>query len=88
MKVSEMNTRQIIGLHDVYWAARDYIGGLENAILDESDLSEDYKAVLNDHDNLVETIYRMVTRDIKDIRFCGKDWIMEHVKKQVENFGY
>lgn len=62
------------------------------------------KAKLEDHDALVEELYDMATTDIygdgacyfgggvssflKDIRFCGKDWLMERCEKRVRKCGY
>lgn len=107
MQISEMNARQKKAYKNVYHAARDYIGGLENGTYDHPKSSQDYKDymnALNDHDGLVNEIYHMAITDIydegyvrfgkgaesymKDIRFCGKDWIMERVEKQVVKLGY
>ena len=62
------------------------------------------KAELADHDGLVATIYEMATTEIyqegaccfnsaaasylKDIRFCGKAWLMERVEARVRKEGY
>ena len=59
---------------------------------------------LNDHDGLVAEIYRMATTElygegsclfgkdvekmIKDIRFCGKEWLMERIERRVAKMGY
>jgi hypothetical protein len=107
MKLSEMNARQKKAYKNVYYAARDCIGGLENTISDNPVESEDHinaKASLGNHAGLVEMIYRMAITDIfdegcvrfgkaaeaymKDIRFCGKEWIMERVERQVTKLGY
>ena len=107
MKFSEMNARQKKAYKNVYYAARDYIGGLENTISDNSEDSEEHisaKASLGNHAGLVEMIYNMAITDIfdegavffgkaaeaymKDIRFCGKDWIMERIERQVVKLGY
>ena len=61
-------------------------------------------ATLNDHEGLVNDIYSMATSEIydagfcqfgkaaesylKDIRFCGKDWLLERVEKRVSKMGY
>jgi len=59
---------------------------------------------LADHEYLVSEIYREATTNvygpgsvftgsgaqsiIKDIRFCGKEWLMERVEKRVRKEGY
>lgn len=107
MKFSEMNARQKKAYKNVYYAARDLIGGLENTISDNPEGSEERTkatAYLSDHDALVAAIYDMSITDIydegavyfgkeaeahmKDIRFCGKDWITERIERQVVNLGY
>ena len=107
MKISEMNVRQKKAFYNVYWAANDLIGGLENTLLDYPEDSDDYKsayALLHDHDRLVKTLYEMATtafydvgfcgfgtayqRYIRDINFCGKEWIMERCEKRVTKEGY
>ena len=58
MKVSEMNARQKKAFYNIYWAANDLIGGLENTLLDYPEDSEEYKsayALLKDHNRLVKT---------------------------------
>ena len=62
------------------------------------------QAQLNDHDGLVFDIYQMAIEEIyldggmffgkeaeaylKDIRFCGKEWLMERVENKVVKLGY
>lgn len=62
------------------------------------------KATLADHSGLVAEIYSAATTDIytgggvffgaaaesclKDIRFCGKEWLMERCEKRVTKLGY
>ena len=107
MKISEMNTRQKKAFYNVYWAANDLIGGLENTLLDYPEDSEEYKsayALLCDHDRLVEQLYYYATtafydagfcgfgpeyqKYIRDINFCGKEWILERCEKRVTKMGY
>lgn len=74
MKVSEMNQRQKKAFYNIYYAANDLLGGLENTMLDYSKDSEEYKsaeALLKDHDRLVKTLYQMATTAIYDEGFCG-----------------
>lgn len=62
------------------------------------------KAMLSDHDKLAEYIYNEVItrvydedgvmfgeseeRYLKDIRFCGKAWIMERIERRLRKQGY
>ena len=107
MKVSEMNARQKKAFYNIKYAAYWHIGGLENALMDNAEDSDEYraaKAEFADHDGLVATIYEMATTEIyqegaccfnstaasylKDIRFCGKAWLMERVEARVRKEGY
>ena len=65
---------------------------------------ESAKAALADHDGLVAELYRMATTEIygdgfcafsdsaekaiRDIRFCGKDFLMERCEKRIKKAGY
>lgn len=78
MKISEMTARQKKAFYNIYYAANDLLGGLENTMLDNSEDSEEYKAAaaaLKDHDGLVETLYIMATSALYDEGLCvfGKD---------------
>lgn len=107
MKVSEMNARQKRAFYNIYWAANDLIGGLENTLLDYPEDSDEYKsayALLHDHDRLVKALYENATTavysegfcgfgkqyqmEIRDINFCGKDWLMERCEKRITKEGY
>lgn len=62
------------------------------------------KEALADHDGLVEDLYNMATTAIyddglcifnkqaesylKDIRFCGKEWLMERCDRRIKKLGY
>lgn len=62
------------------------------------------KALLNNHDELVLNVYYNATSEvygdgevwfgkyaekfIKDINFCGKEWLMERCEKRVTKEGY
>lgn len=62
------------------------------------------KATLADHDGLVAQLYDMATTDLydegsccfgasaisalKDIRFCGKDWLMARCEARIKKEGY
>lgn len=70
----------------------------------ESEEYKNAEAQLNDHDELVKYIYSEAITNIygdgvmcwgenirsylKDVRFCGKEWIMERVEKRVKKMGY
>lgn len=104
MLVKDMNSRQKKAFYNIYHASNWLIGGLENALSDYPEDSEDYKeaeALLNDHDRLVTTLYEMATVNcyaegscwfdaswIREIRFCGKDWLMERCEKRITKEGY
>ena len=61
-------------------------------------------AQLADHDGLVNELYRMATTELyddgcccfnnqaasflKDIRFCGKDWLMARCEARIKKSGY
>ena len=61
-------------------------------------------AQLADHDGLVNEVYRMATTEVysdgsccfnnqatsflKDIRFCGKDWLMARCDARIKKSGY
>jgi len=77
-------------------AASDYPAGSKE--------HQNAKEALADHAALVSLIYSMATTDIyqegsvsfgnaaasyiKDIRFCGKEWLMERVESRVRKLGY
>ena len=107
MKLSECNERQKKAFMNIYHAANDLIGGLENTMLDYSEDSDEYKSAersLSDHDTLVKELYHMATtalygagfcgfnedckRYIRDINFCGKEWLMERCEARIKKHGY
>ena len=65
---------------------------------------ESAKAQLADHAGLVQEVYNMATTDIydegscffgasatsalKDIRFCGKEWLMARCEARIKKEGY
>lgn len=71
---------------------------------EDSEEGKSATAQLADHDELVKTIYDMALTDIyeeggvmwgaecesyiKDIRFCGKEWLLERVEKRLKKMGY
>lgn len=62
------------------------------------------KDILDDHDNLVAEIYDMATHNlydegyegfgawayaqVRDLKFCGKAWLIEQIEKRLEKEGY
>ena len=71
---------------------------------EDSDEYKSAYAFLHDHDRLVKRLYEDATtcvygpgycgfgpeheRLIRDIRFCGKDWLMERCEKRIQKEGY
>jgi hypothetical protein len=69
-----------------------------------SEEHKEFTARLEDHIGLVDDIYNMAITDVygdgscsfgkgaesflKDIRFCGKNWLMERVEARVKKMGY
>lgn len=65
---------------------------------------ENAKATLANHDALVAELYRMATTDLyddgsccfnqaaerylKDIRFCGKEWLVARCEARIKKAGY
>lgn len=104
MKIKDMNARQKRAYYNIYHASNWLLGGLENALSDYPKDSDDYKEaeeMLNNHSRLVETLYTMAIANcyaegncwfdaswIKDIKFCGKDWLMERCEKRITREGY
>lgn len=107
MKVADMDKRQKKAFYNIKYAAMDLLGGLENILLDYSENSEEYKSakrLLNDHNRLVETLYKRATSEvygegfcgfgkayqmiIRDINFCGKEWLIDCCEKRIAKEGY
>lgn len=107
MKVSDMNERQKKAFYNIKYAANDLLGGLENTLYDYPEDSDEYKeakALLGDHDKLVEYLYEWATTAlygegfcsfgksaklfIRDINFCGKEWLMKRCEARITKEGY
>ena len=107
MKYADCNARQKKAYANIYHAAEQIIGGLENTLLDslpEDEWYIDAAARLADHEGLVNEIYEAATtevygdgfcrfgpaaeRYVRDIRFCGKDWLMARCEARVKKCGY
>ena len=72
--------------------------------LPDSEEYKNAKATLGDHDGLVNELYEMAISEIyadgmmqfganaksflKDVRFCGKDWLMERCEARIKKAGY
>lgn len=104
---SECNARQKKAWKNIKYALNDFVGGLENALMDAEKDSEEYqraKNTLADREYLVATIYKMAITDIyvdgacyfgpqaetylKDIRFCGKEWMTRLISAMLKKQGY
>ena len=71
---------------------------------EDSEEYKSAKAFLSDHEGLVNFIYKNVTTTVytdgamyfganeekylKDIRFCGKAWILERIERRLKKMGY
>lgn len=105
MKFSECDMRQKKAWKNIKWAASDYIFGIMNGCLDNSEDSPSYKDYMNglqDLDGIIETVYSESITNVydegscsfgigaesylKDIRFCGKEFLMNLVKKYCKKF--
>ena len=81
MKVSEMNARQKKAFYNIKYAAYWHIGGLENTLMDNAEDSEIYQEGACCFNSAAASY-------LKDIRFCGKAWLMERVEARVRKEGY
>lgn len=73
------------------------VGGLENELMDHSKDEIEYQAaltVLKDHEELVNLIYDEVMCETeqdmyyRDLRFVGKDLIIEKINDQLKKWNY
>lgn len=104
MKYSECNARQKKAFANIKHASDWLIGGLENTMQDNIVGSAEYESAkrrLSNHDGLVNELYDMATNDLygdgfacfdtkalRDIRFCGKDWLMARCDARIKKCGY
>lgn len=104
MKNENLNRNQKLAIRNIKYACYDLLGGLENTMMDYSEDSEEYQnaeELLSDHETLTLELYNMAICDlygegyafydcniVKQIRFCGKDWLMEQCSKRLEREGY
>ena len=87
MKSKDMTPRQRKALFAVREAACN-IAAYENTMLDNPPESDEYKAaaaLLSNPDAIRAEIYDEVINSIgeREIRFLGKDWIMERIEKKM-----
>lgn len=97
MKVSEMNSHEKVAFMYVCEAMSQFIGGLENALLDYDENSEEYKNAYDDlhvgHETLIEWIYRDVMSysdkgTARHLRFAGEKFIKERIDRRLTKWGY
>ena len=108
MKYSEMNKTQKKAYKNIKKACNQLIAELETDLYDnlvDSDEYKEAKAILENHAELVETLYRWattaiyddgyccfnendVTSQLREINFCGTDWLMEQCEDRIKKEGY
>lgn len=108
MKLSECNARERKAFINIKNAANWELGGLENTLYDYAEDEQEYKeakALLDDHDALVNYLYKCATttiytegsccfnkaatqKELRDINFCGKDWLMARCEARIRKEGY
>lgn len=97
MKRSEMNAHERLAFDYVCSVMSELIGGLENALQDYDEDSEEYKNAYHDlhvgHDTLKEWIYRDVMSYSdkgmsKHLRFAGEAFIKERIDRRLTKWGY
>lgn len=89
MKVSEMNARQKKAFYNIKYAARDLLGSLENVLNDYSENSEVYKrakALLDNHNALVDELYYNSTRAV--YYSDGVVWFSSYAKKFIRDINF
>jgi hypothetical protein len=90
-----MNTREREIDRLIQEAVSEWIGGLENTLMDFPEDSEDYKQAkkLLNHDSLFDIIYRDIMEESRSnkashIRFAGKEFIADRIEKALKKDGY
>ena len=92
MNAHELTAKKIV--KDVY---NDYVGGLENTLLDYAEDDEEYvsaKRTLEDVDHLQEMLYKFVMTEAeragyaKHIKFAGREFIMDRINALLIRDGY
>lgn len=97
MKISEMNAHEKVAFQLVCNAMSEWIGGLENQMMDNFEDSEEYKEAKEilgrGHQALEDDIYSMVMADsdkgsLKHLRFAGENFIRERISRRLTKWGY
>ena len=97
MKVNEMNAHEKLAYRMVCEYMSEWIGGLENVMMDNPEGSDEYesaKATLDrGHEALENDIYEMVMEEsdksmLKHLRFAGEAFIRERISKRLTKWGY
>lgn len=97
MKFNEMNKRQQKAFVNIAHAANFLVGGLENDAMngDEKsiELLENHEWLVNELYRMSTTsLYgngyvcfdeKTVQKELRDINFCGKEWLMERCEKRI-----
>lgn len=93
--ISKMNARQRRAFLVIRDAAHWVIGGLENQKSDHEEYEDEYAEaveLLNDHDALVDMVYdemiAITKRRGQDLKFCGKQWLMNMCGTVVASLDY
>ena len=90
-----MNGNQLTAFEQVINAIDWLIGDYENMLMDEI-ITEDE---IPSHEDLKNDVYEMVLNNttypgfqkpggLDEVRFCGKEWIMERIDKRLKKLGY
>lgn len=98
-----LNYNQKLARRNIKYACYDLLGGLENLAMDSREGSEEWCYAMNlleDHNELCKELYNMAINDlylegacfydcsaVTQIRFCGKDWLMQECSKRLEREG-
>lgn len=96
MKLSQLNQNEATAIKLVRDHYNDFVGGLENTLLDYEKDSEEYidaKNALSNPARMVEIIYDEILSTegatySKQIRFCGAEWIKERIARKLKKDGY
>lgn len=94
MKISEMDRNQKTGFYQVVHASNWIVGGYENGINDgEYDKMPSRKALEEEIYDCIMTCttgegFQQFNRPMKEIKFCGKDWLLERIDRRLTKMGY
>ena len=93
--IIEMNAHERVIVRLIQQCVSEWIGGLENTMLDYPKGSEEYeraKATLN-HDDLFDAFYSEIMAETKQnykshVRFAGKQFIIDRIESRLTKEGY